>query len=166
MKRTLLILTSFVIICVLTGCRHTGNTVYAYFADIDETGWDPFDEIVFMPYPMDSVVSPGEVFDLAVCVRYRADSPIESIPLTIGFQSDTDNEAVYDTVAIPLPTNQGLTHRPSFYETCDTIRRMRIDHGFMVTVASLLRKEDAKGIVNIGMTLSRCPGQMTDNMKQ
>lgn len=157
MKRTLLILTSFVMLCVWTACRHTGNTVYAYFADIDEAGWDPFDDIVFMPYPMDSVVSQGEYFDLALCVRYRADSPIESLPLSIGFQSDKDNDAVYDTVAIPLPVDQRLTHRPSFYETCDTIRRMRIEPGLMVTVASLLRKEDAKGIVNVGMTLSRCP---------
>lgn len=155
--RFLLTLALAAIAAILTvSCRHTGKTVYAYFANVDDTGWDPFSEVVFCPWPIDSVITDGEKFDLALCIRYRADSPIRSLPLALRFESDADDAVTTDTVTLQMPLHEGLSRRQALCESCDTIRRgITLQPGFMLTVTPLLNKEDAKGIVNIGAVLSR-----------
>ena len=47
------------------------RVVYTHFEEIGLDGWAPTDIIVFEPMPADSILSPGERYNLDMIVRYN-----------------------------------------------------------------------------------------------
>ena len=71
------------LILLCGSCRRVDDVVYADFATFDREGWDPVCVIPFFPWPMDSVLSPADRFDLILTLRYSPADASSVIPLEI-----------------------------------------------------------------------------------
>ena len=71
------------LILLCGSCRRVDDVVYADFATFDREGWDPVCVIPFFPWPMDSVLSPADRFDLILTLRYSPADSSSVMPLEI-----------------------------------------------------------------------------------
>lgn len=158
--RTAVILTQLIIVAVLmtagASCRRVGNVVYADFAAFGTEGWDPVCVVPFSPWPVDSVVTPDDRFDLILTLRYSPGEVPMEIPLEIT-EEDENGIAGTNRISIRLRDKEGKPRGRKglwLYEISDTLRRgFRIPDGYLVEIASLSPSSHTRGLRNIGLTL-------------
>ena len=143
-------------IVFLPSCRRVENVVYADFEDFGSMGWDPARLLPFVPWPMDSIVTPEDRFELVLTVRYSPSIQTSIIPLEI---TEENADSVFATTRVNLKIrdeNGELKGRKgiSLYEYSDTIRSsFSIPDGYQVELQSLAAMEDSYGLRSIGFTL-------------
>lgn len=144
---------------MLTSCKEVKTTAYSDFVAFGSDGWDPVATIDFSPYPADSVITPGERFDLILTLRYSPRNLAQVIPLEI---TEEDEEGVIATrhVSIPLCDTDGKPRGKksiALYEVSDTIRsRFPLPDGYSISIQSLSPTENTLCLRNLGMILVRC----------
>lgn len=143
-------------LALLPSCRRVENVVYADFENFGSEGWDPALPLPFVPWPMDSIVNPGDKFDLILTVRY---SPLSSLSIFPIEMSEEDENGVFATTRIDLRLRdekgkprgkKGI----SLYEYSDTLRRnFSIPDGYLIELQSLSPLENSYGLNSIGFSL-------------
>ena len=145
------------LILLCGSCRRVDDVVYADFATFDREGWDPVCVIPFFPWPMDSVLSPADRFDLILTLRYSPADASSVIPLEIT-EEDENGEIETRQVSVRLRDKDGkpLGHKSVYlYEVSDTLRRnFALTDGYSVGITSLSPLENTRGLRNIGLSLS------------
>ena len=145
-----------VCLTLLPSCRRVDNVVYADFENFGSDGWDPARPLPFVPWPMDSIVNPGDRFDLVLTVRYSPLSSLSLLPVEI---SEEDENGVFAKTRINLRLRDGKGHPRgkkgiSLYEFSDTIRRnFSIPDGYLIELQSLSPIEGTEGLNSIGFSL-------------
>lgn len=145
------------IIMLFGSCRRVDNVVYSEFANFDNEGWDPVCVLPFSPWPMDSILTHADRFDLILTLRYAPNYPSSEIPLEI---SEEDENGVFATnrLTVRLRDKNGKPRgRKSLYlyEISDTLRRdMQLSDGYVVNIATLSPPSNTQGLRNLGLTLA------------
>ncbi|MDE7116669.1 MAG: gliding motility lipoprotein GldH [Muribaculaceae bacterium] len=147
--------TCLILLC--GSCRRVDDVVYSDFATFDREGWDPVCVIPFFPWPVDSVLSPSDRFDLILTLRYSPADASSVIPLEIT-EEDENGEIGTHRVSVRLRDKEGkpLGRKSVYlYEVSDTLRRdFALADGYLVGITSLSPLENTRGLRNIGLTLS------------
>ncbi len=137
-------------------CRRVDNVAYADFENFGSEGWDPALPLPFVPWPMDSIVNPGDKFDLVLTVRYSPRSSISQIPIEIC-EEDENGVFAKTRFTLNLRDNKGDPRGKkgiSLYEFSDTLRRnFSIPDGYMIELQSLSPVEATYGLNSIGFSL-------------
>lgn len=145
------------IIMLFGSCRRVDNVVYSEFANFDNEGWDPVCVLPFSPWPMDSILTHADRFDLILTLRYAPNYPSSEIPLEI---SEEDENGVFATnrLTVRLRDKNGKPRgRKSLYlyEISDTLHRdMQLSDGYVVNIATLSPPSNTQGLRNLGLTLA------------
>lgn len=145
------------IIMLFGSCRRVDNVVYSEFANFDNEGWDPVCMLPFSPWPMDSILTHADRFDLILTLRYAPNYPSSEIPLEI---SEEDENGVFATnrLTVRLRDKNGKPRgRKSLYlyEISDTLHRdMQLSDGYVVNIATLSPPSNTQGLRNLGLTLA------------
>lgn len=159
-----LIFVPFVILLLLTaGCRHVDRVVYSSFADLPSNGWDPLFTPVFHPWPVDSVMSSADRYDVELVVRRSDACRLRSLPVVVEM-ADSSGRVTADTVVIPLrdeksapaPLPMIKSSRLSrlIGECRDTIARdFHPAPGWNITLYNLLNQTETRGILSIGVVM-------------
>lgn len=156
------VITTFMIILsgmitLFGSCRRVDNVVYSEFANFDNEGWDPVCVLPFSPWPMDSILTHADRFDLILTLRYAPNYPSSEIPLEI---SEEDENGVFATnrLTVRLRDKNGKPRgRKSLYlyEISDTLHRdMQLSDGYVVNIATLSPPSNTQGLRNLGLTLA------------
>lgn len=147
-----------VLAAMVGGCREVDNVVYSSFSSIDADGWDPVESFEFSPFPADSATAFNYSYDVRVMVRYDRSATNRKLPLIVE-QSVDDAAFRRDSVVFTLFDSEG---NPSgdgslgIYEKELLVAPgTRLSPGYKVNVYSLLNKADSKGILNVGVSLTR-----------
>lgn len=144
------------LIATCGSCRRVDNVVYADFAAFGTDGWDPICVIPFTPWPADSIVNPGDRFDIILTLRYSPRDASSEIPLEV---TEEDENGIMQTrrMTVRLRGDNGkLRGKKSIflYEISDTLRNdFKIPDGYMVEIASLSPASNTLGLRNIGLTM-------------
>lgn len=152
-----------ILLLLTTGCRHVDRVVYASFADIPAEGWDPLFTPVFNPWPVDSIMTPTDRYDVELVVRCTSTCQPESLPVVVE-QSDSSGRVTADTLFIPLqkdlssraplPMIRSSRLSTLIKECSDTIARdFHPAPGWNVTLYNLLNQKETKGILSIGVVM-------------
>lgn len=145
-------------VTLFASCSEVENTAYSDFVAFGTDGWDAACVVGFSPYPADSILSPGDKFDLIVTLRYSARNLSGDIPLEI---TEEDEEGVTGStrVNIRICDNDGKPIGKkgiALYEISDTIRRdFSLPEGYSLSISSLSPPENTLCLRNLGITLSR-----------
>ena len=82
------------------------RVVYTHFEEIGLDGWASTDIIVFEPMPADSILSPGQHYNLDMIVRYNKRSCRGvHIPLAVSYE-DERGTLRQDTIDVGMQTPQ------------------------------------------------------------
>lgn len=158
-----ILLPFLLIFLMLTSCNEVKQTAYSEFVAFGSDGWDPVCVLDFAPYPVDSVCTPGDKFDLILTLRYSPRDLAEVIPIEI---TEEDEEGVIGTrrVSIPLCDADGKPRGKrgiALYEISDTIKKgFSLPDGYSISVQSLSPAENTLCLRNLGIILvrsERCP---------
>ena len=139
-------------------CRRVDNVAYSHFESLGGEGWDPVMVLPFFPFPLDSIVSPTDRYDLILTLRYSPRTSTAVIPLEI---SEEDENGPLDSrrIIIKLRDDNGnFIGRGGLpmYEISDTIKRdFKLPDGYMVEIASVSPVENTKCLQAVGLTLRK-----------
>lgn len=163
-------LMGWILLCLMTtACGKLTPTVYSEFADIEGDGIPQNWEYTFSPVPFDSAEIAAGRFDMAIVVRYSNRCTSKSVIFDV--ESISLEHAKPDSVRITIPLfatdgtplgkgNWGV------YETADTLAKdIKLAEGYVVSLSSPLDKDATKGILDIGIKLSRS-GQEDFNLRK
>lgn len=144
---------------VMSACGKLTPVVYSEFADIEGDGIPQNWEYTFCPVPFDSAEIVSGRFDLIAVVRYSNTCASKSVILDVESLSLEHSKPDSARVSIPLffpdgtPTGKGNW---GILEVSDTLARgISIPEGFVVSMSSPLDEEATKGILDLGLKLSR-----------
>lgn len=144
---------------VLSACGKMTPVVYSEFANINGDGIPQDWEYTFCPVPFDSTEIESGRFDLIAVVRYTNSCASKSVILDVESLSLEHSQPDSAQVTIPLFTADGVPTGKGNWgilEVSDTLSRgISIPEGFVVSLASPLDEEATKGILDIGLKLSR-----------
>lgn len=149
------------ILCFImfAACGKATPVVYSEFVDIDKDGIPPNWEYTFSPVPFDSTEMVNGLFDVIVLVRYSNRCASKNVILDVESLSLEHMQPDSVRLSIPLldstdkPLGEGNL---GVFETADTLARgIRIPEGYVVSLSSPLPSEETKGIIDIGIKLSR-----------
>ena len=145
------------ILAVSSGCRRVENTVWAEFCDIPSDGWDPIHIYSLQPWPVDSVVNPGDRFDIALACRFLTGNHPRHLHLAYSL-SLYDSILRSDTLTLDLlPPRKRPGGYGSYgvYEVIDTvIRDIELIPGTPLDLRNLTTREQTAGILEVGARLS------------
>ena len=156
MPRILLI--AILSLLALTSCNEVKDVAYSEFVAFGSDGWDPVCPLDFSPYPADSVMTPGEKFDLILTLRYSPRNLASVIPIEL---TEEDEEGVMATtrISIPLCNAKGKPRGMrgiALYEVSDTIKKgVSLPDGYSISVQSLSPAENTLCLRNLGIILVR-----------
>lgn len=138
-------------------CSRIEKVEYSRFYDFGRRGWDPVECLEFNPWPADSVMHPGDKFDIILCVRYSGKCRLRELPLRIE-QVSLSQAPDTLSLSIPLFTSSGARRGKgpyTVYEITDTIvRSVSLSEGYTLTLFNPLDARATAGITNIGLILS------------
>lgn len=144
---------------VMTACGKISSVVYSEFADIEGDGIPQNWEYTFSPVPFDSAEIATGRFDLIAVVRYSNTCASKSVILDVESLSLEHSQPDSARVTIPLFTPDGTPTGKGNWgilEITDTLSRgISIPEGFVVSLSSPLDADATKGILDIGLKLSR-----------
>lgn len=138
-------------------CIRDNNTVYSEFADIPNSGWDPVRVIPFSPWPIDSVISPNDRFNMNLTIRHDGHLSIDTLSILITEESlDGIQEK---TIQVPVRNSKGkyLGKREyALYETSVPIHRdFKLPRNFGITLTPLAARASTSGLRNVGVSLNK-----------
>lgn len=139
----------------MPGCRRIDNVVYAEYQPVDESGWNPITVYGFSPWPMDSIYSTSDRYNLEVCVRFnRLRGNPELNMLVRQFFADGGEKA--DTLRMRLSDRgDGMKCAHGICEVTETIATgIPIEEGYFVEMQSLTPADRSRGLINVGMRMS------------
>ena len=133
--------------------------VYSEFAPIDDSGIPQNWEYTFTPVPFDSAEIEEGRFDLIAVVRYSNSCASKSVILDVESLSLEHSQPDSARVTIPLfsPDGEPLGRGNwGILEITDTLSKgISIPEGYVVSLSSPLDEKATKGILDIGLKLSR-----------
>ncbi|MDE7438387.1 MAG: hypothetical protein K2M93_07870 [Muribaculaceae bacterium] len=144
------------IFLMLTSCEEVKQTAYSEFVAFGSDGWDPVCTLDFTPYPTDSVITPGEKFDIILTLRYSSRNLTDAIPMEI---TEEDEEGVMATeqVTIALCDRNGKPRGKrgvALYEISDTIKKdYSLPDGYSISIQSLYPADNTLCLRNLGIIL-------------
>lgn len=144
---------------ILSACGKDTPVVYSEFVTIGEKGI-PLDwEYTFSPVPYDSAELATGRFDVIVLVRYSNRCVSKNVILDAESLSLEHTQPDSLRLNIPLfdPNGNPLgTGNLGVYEIADTIATgMRIPEGYVISLSSPVSSEETKGVLDIGIKLTR-----------
>lgn len=144
---------------ILSACGRQTPVVYSEFVSIDEKGIPTDWEYTFSPAPFDSTEMETGRFDVIVLVRYSNRCASKSVILDA--ESLSLEHSRPDSLRITIPLFDGKDSprgngNLGVYEIADTIASgIKIPQGYVISLSSPLPADDTKGIIDIGIKLSR-----------
>lgn len=144
---------------VMTSCGKINPVVYSEFANIGPDGIPQNWEYTFAPCPFDSSEIATGRFDLIAVVRYSNTCASKSVILDVESLSLEHAKPDSARVIIHLfspegaPTGKGNW---GILEISDTLSQgIAIPEGYVVSLSSPLDEDTTKGILDIGLKLTR-----------
>lgn len=142
-----------------SGCTRLSPVEWSEFASIDPAGWSPMMSAEFTPMPPDSVYPWPGIYDVVVCLRYKADAPQSTLSIMISEECDTSNVPYNRMYEINLFNE---SHKPigrgsyAVYEVTDTLhRKFSPPPGYTVTCSLPEGSPSPRGVIDIGLLLRR-----------
>lgn len=139
-------------------CRRVDNVAYSHFECLGNEGWDPVMVLPFFPFPMDSIITPADRYDLILTLRYSPRTSTAVIPLEIS-EEDENGPMESRRLNIRLRDDNGnFIGRGGLpmYEISDTIKRnFKLPDGYLVELASLSPEENTTCIHSVGLSLRK-----------
>ncbi|MDE5877050.1 MAG: gliding motility lipoprotein GldH [Muribaculaceae bacterium] len=152
------IVSTFVLLTA-SACTRLSPVEWSEFASVDPAGWSPMMSAEFTPLPPDSVYPWPGVYDVVVCLRYKADAPQSVLTLTISEECDTSDvpstrmQEIYLFNELHKPMGRGSY---AVYEVTDTLhRRFSPPPGYTVTCSLPEGSPSPRGVIDIGLLLRR-----------
>lgn len=141
---------------IASGCRNVRDTLYAAYADIPSSGWNPAEPVIFQPFPADTSLV-GEKMTLILCARYRTSKPLPPLPLLVSIE-DEKEVMRNDTLFLRTFNSDGNPIAKGVLgiaEVTDTLLHdFTLEKGLSVSISPLLPPIDSAGLLNIGIKLS------------
>ncbi len=152
------IISGAALLLMMGSCQNEPRrVVYTHFEEIGLDGWASTDIIVFEPMPADSILSPGQHYNLDMIVRYNKRSCRGvHIPLAVSYE-DERGTLRQDTIDVGMQTPQAeeVKEMPGTYEVRIPLERaFTLSEGYAVTLTPLVAQDISKGILNIGLIMS------------
>lgn len=149
---------------LVTSCRQSGGVDYSHFEQIGSEGWDPLDQLVFEPWPMDSVLVPGRTYRMRLVFRYSTLAKVPDLPLAVTVE-DENGVMRSDTIVINHDGDSSVARKTKygvreFGITLDPSVALR--DGYAVTLSPLASREQTQGLLNVGIILTRGADSITD----
>lgn len=142
-----------------SGCTGLSPVEWSEFASVDPAGWSPMMSAEFTPLPPDSVYPWPGLYDVVVCLRYKADAPQSVLTLIISEECDTSDVPHSQMNEICLFND---LHKPvgrgsyAVYEVTDTLhRKFSPPPGYTVTCSLPEGSPAPRGVIDIGLLLRR-----------
>lgn len=153
----IILLMAICLASTLGSCRRVENVVYSEFEVLGSGGWDPNYILSFAPMPVDSIVSPGDCFDLILTARYLPKKGISEIPVEIT-EEDENGVMAEHRITLHLRDSKGNPRgrkSVSLYEISDTIKRnFKLPDGYLIEMASLSPLSNTEGLQSVGLTMT------------
>lgn len=152
MATTMLFLTSS------CGNKEHGDTVYSHFSDIASNGWDPAEVIAFEPWPLDSINSKYDTYSIDMIFRVSSRHTVGDFPVALTIE-DEDGIVSTDTVMIDLSNKNNSENIREQYGVLElripVASDFKLNDGYAVSVSPLAERERTRGLLNVGLIMSR-----------
>lgn len=145
----------------MISCGKFTPVVYSEFVNIGEEGISQNWEYTFSPVPFDSTEINNGRYDVILVVRYTANCVSKNIILDVESFSSESTQPDSARLNLSLfsdddtPIGRGNLR---VFEISDTLFRsisIPFRDGYVISISSPLPKEETKGIIDIGVKLSR-----------
>lgn len=147
-------LTASMLAAGLISCEKTGLVSYSRFEKIGSEGWNPEDVISFEPTPADTAESRETHYEMELVLRYSLRSGERRIPIVVNVE-DENGQISSDTVAALDPDWK----EKASYGVREISRvvsaDMKLTDGYAVSVNPLAPREYSRGLLNVGLKLTR-----------
>lgn len=162
----------FVMLFIAGSCGRLDKVEYSDYRDFGPQGWDPARYLEFTPWPADSSRAAYAHYDLLLYVRYSDKCGLQSLPVVVetvslsGIGSERPDTLM---VSVPLYSSTGERKGKGSYtvfEVLDTLRKdISVVPGYRVTISNPLDAPSTRGLVNIGLILSRSESDLRVHAK-